>query len=368
MLPDVSGNVFRNRYIMQELFGNNVDTVSEDVALKPEKKAAAAENNPFLSSLENASAEDFAGPAGAAAASVRKRKNSVSNVLSTLFGILCFCVFVYCAFRLSVIFKGYKTSDDLYGFMADEYRRAMRGDDDFSLGKLTRENGLPALKTYAEVLENGADSYDEDEKSEKKTASESFMRTLGLLEKWRAMNSDLYGYIEIPEEPVSRISFPIMQCGDNDYYLYHSTERKYLTAGSIFADFRNTGKVEDNRNLVVYGHNLSNQGMFHFLVNYIYSEEFFNNKDIIVSTFDGIYTFEVFSAYETISTHDYIKVYFRDDEDFIDWCVREERYSKWHKEDVVFDKDSVIVTLSTCINGTANGRIAIHGVLKKVER
>ena len=333
-----------------------------------EKSVAVNEDNTFLDSLIHATAEDFTGGRVKSSAFTKKKiKKYISNLISTLFGLVCFCTFIYCIIRISLIYNGYRTSDDLYGSMADEYRSAISGGESFGLDVLSGESRQTAMKTYAEVLAYGADEYTEEKQSEKKQVSETFMKTLGLLEKWRAVNPDVYGYIEIPDKTKTRISFPIMQGSDNDYYLTHSMEKKYLTAGAIFADFRNYDTVENNRNLIVYGHNLSNGGMFHYLVNYIASEDYFQSHDIIVSTFDGIYTFSVFSVYETNSKGDYVKMYFSSDAEFVEWCLKEESQSKWHKESISFDGDSVILTLSTCINGTTNGRYAVHGLLVKIE-
>jgi sortase B len=220
------------------------------------------------------------------------------------------------------------------------------------------------MRSYSESAENGAEPYRPAAATyQQRTGSLRFQQILVFLENLRSQNSDTYGYIYIDG---TKINFPVVQTTDNSYYLHYSFERQNLKSGTIFADYRNSRTIERNRNLVLYGHNLSNGGMFHHVVDMLKEENFYG-KTIQLTTFDGIYTFTPFSIYRTVDTGEYYRVYFAGDEDFLDWLAEEEARSLFHVEGLSFSSDSVVLTLSTCISGTTNGRYALHGLLTEVE-
>jgi len=165
----------------------------------------------------------------------------------------------------------------------------------------------------------------------------------------------------------TRVDYPLVQSDDNDYYLYHSFTGDALKAGAIFVDFRNSRTLLYNRNTVIYGHNMESGAMFHSLINYK-DESFFRSKQIVISTFDGIYTFEVFSFYETKADIDYFRTWFQNDDDFVNFCTEEEKNSMYHKDGITFDGNSVIITLSTCITGVTDGRYCLHAILVDIEK
>ena len=154
-----------------------------------------------------------------------------------------------------------------------------------------------------------------------------------------------------------------MQTDDNDYYLNHSYTGSMLGAGAIFADFTCEPKLMHNRNLVVYGHHMSNSSMFHQLDNFLKESFFMNNGKIVVYTLDGMYTYQIFSIYETDKYYPYITTYFASDEKFIEFAETAEKSSIYRKEDVVFNAESKILTLSTCNNRFSDGRLAVHAVM-----
>ncbi|MCI6855307.1 MAG: class B sortase [Firmicutes bacterium] len=72
------------------------------------------------------------------------------------------------------------------------------------------------------------------------------------------VNNDVIGWIYIEG---TDISYPLLCGRDNQQYLFQSYEKKYLTAGSIFIDYRCSRDFTDSR-MVVYGHNMHNGSMF----------------------------------------------------------------------------------------------------------
>ena len=112
-----------------------------------------------------------------------------------------------------------------------------------------------------------------------------------------------------------------------------------------------------------------NGSMFCDATKYIERDFFMNTEhDIEITTFDGHYTFRVFSAYPTDKYDRYFRTYFASDEEFVNFCYEREAKSLHHRDDISFSKDDIIITLSTCILGNEDGRYAIHAKLIKVER
>ncbi len=83
--------------------------------------------------------------------------------------------------------------------------------------------------------------------------------------RWiREVNEDVVGWIYIPD---TNVNFPVLQGKSNKQYLFQSYKKEYLTAGSIFIDYRCKADFTD-RNTVIYGHNMHNGSMFGKLKKY----------------------------------------------------------------------------------------------------
>lgn len=176
----------------------------------------------------------------------------------------------------------------------------------------------------------------------------------------KAQYPDLYGWIVLPG---TNINYPIMQSTDNEYYLTHSYANTYLSAGSIFADFRCEKNVTDNYNLILYGHHMANRTMFAAIDKYLVESFFRNNNKIYIYTLDGMYTYEVFSVYATNKYYPYIRTYFSTPSQFVSFANEIKGNSVYSYEGLTFDGDDRILTLSTCTNRTGDGRLAVHAVL-----
>ena len=77
-------------------------------------------------------------------------------------------------------------------------------------------------------------------------------------------NNDIIGWIYCPDTP---INYPVVKGKDNNQYLRADLKGKYLVSGTIFADYRNN-EVGEDKNYIVYGHNMKNSTMFGTLVKY----------------------------------------------------------------------------------------------------
>ncbi|MCQ2353782.1 MAG: class B sortase [Clostridia bacterium] len=360
--PDPEKNNSSNGITMKD-FAEKDETNDDGVDDKMKNEVDFSKVNDFLESLDNLTPDQVA----ADAAGEKKKKSRIASfgIVRILIILLCFGVFGYCAYQLVDIGINYKLSDDLYDDIADKYREAMRATDEGG----ERVLRLPAvgidkpMKNYADVLATGAEIYVSPEHDIEHVVTMRFQRFLVYLEDLRQENPDTYGYIDIAG---TKISYPVVQGTDNEYYLRHAFNGSYLKAGAVFADHRNSRWIECNRNTVFYGHNLQNGSMFHQLEEYL-NEDFFMSTPVEVSTYDGIYTFEVFSVYRTKMDYQYFETDFSSDEEFLEFCKEAEKNSLFHKEGITFEADDKLLTLSTCITGDSSGRYAIHAKLVKVE-
>ena len=192
------------------------------------------------------------------------------------------------------------------------------------------------------------------------TDEEIYARYRAKLGVFKAAYPNFFAWIQIDG---TNIDYIVMQSRDNDYYLNHDYTGNYSKGGSIFADYRCSKTITDNRNLIFYGHHMSNSTMFHMLDRYTEKSFFEKNRYIIVHTPEASYKYEIFAAYQTTADYPYIKTTFDNDASFVDFAEEMRDNSIWKRDGITFDKDSKLLTLSTCTNISSNGRIAVQAVL-----
>ena len=152
----------------------------------------------------------------------------------------------------------------------------------------------------------------------------------------KSINKDIIAWIEIEN---TQIDYPILK--DKDvYYLKHTFDNKYNSQGSIFTT--NSYPFED-KETIVYGHNMKNGSMFSDLGKYL-------NKDFLNSHFNfKIYTptcnyeariFSVYSIGVETESNNIKSLNFED---------RIEYYKKASEYNIETDSNiKKIVKLSTC--------------------
>ena len=72
------------------------------------------------------------------------------------------------------------------------------------------------------------------------------------------INPDIVGWLYIPG---ADISYPVVQAGDNDYYLDRMFDGTRNSAGSIFLDAYCASDFSD-RHSIIYGHHMRDLSMF----------------------------------------------------------------------------------------------------------
>lgn len=114
-------------------------------------------------------------------------------------------------------------------------------------------------------------------------------------ETLQEVNKDVIAWIYIED---ADISFPVLQGKTNKQYLFQSYKKEYLTAGSIFIDYR-CGRNFEDKNTVLYGHNMHNGSMFGSLKKYKQDEYKNDHPYIYILTPDGEWSkYEVIAFYQ----------------------------------------------------------------------
>ena len=181
------------------------------------------------------------------------------------------------------------------------------------------------------------------------------------LNELKNKNQDTVGWINVSG---TNINYPFVQTNDNNYYLTHSFDKTYNSAGWIFLDYRNNKNIT-NKNSIIYGHDRYNNTMFGDLRN-ILTNGWLNNNDnhtIRLSLPNENSLWQVFSVYHIKTTTDYLEISFTDNEyqSFIDLITDRSNYNFDAKPTI---KDRII-TLSTCYHD--DERIVVHAKLIKRE-
>ncbi len=290
-------------------------------------------------------------------------KDNVFNIVRYALMLVCLAVFVVNGIKLIKNLVDYKRGSDIYGSISDNIFDSNLGGDS-AVKRLAKASVSPRLDDYYTSISDGAsDSGDAADDQPYNQKIEQMKANLSYL---KSINPDIYGYIHIDG---TRISFPIVQGQDNEYYLNHAYNDEYVVVGAIFADFEVDRDIEKNPNTVIYGHNMRDGNMFNN-VTLFYDEEVFNNTLIEIYTFDGLYTFKPFSIFETTQYHNYAQIDFETDEEFVAFCEHMQRCSVYDTG-MTFTPEDRIITLSTCTTDPATyftGRNALHAKLIKVEK
>ncbi len=177
-------------------------------------------------------------------------------------------------------------------------------------------------------------------------------------------NSDIYAWLYIPG---TNIDYPVCQSsnGDDNFYLDHNIYREYQFSGTIYSQTMNSRDFNDPVT-VLYGHNMLNGSMFASLHNFE-DEDFFNNYNTaFVFTKDKLLTYLIYSAYTYDDRHILNSFHTEFEDQFLDYLdstLNPRTYDGRVRKGVTLDKDSRILTLSTCTNGPSDTRYLVQGVL-----
>lgn len=269
----------------------------------------------------------------------RRKKKSLKkhwfDIVTTAIIVVALGVFLFSGYKLLSTWNEYNQGTSQYDALASRF---------------------PTLPTTdVKELENGetketAESGESAEAVETEESTEAApIDWVAFYQEMKALNPDYIGWIIIEG---TQINYPIVQASDNDYYLHRLFDGTENFSGTLFADYR----CEDSfgsGNTIIHGHNMKNGSMFAGLLKY--REEWFYNshKTFSVYTEEGEIVYEVFAIYATDPISTSYVVDFGSDEEYVNWMNAMYEQSTV-KPAVDLNADTRVLTLSTCVNNSAN--------------
>ncbi len=293
----------------------------------------------------------------------QKAKKGLGAFLSVR-GLLilgCLVTFAVCTVILVGRFIDYRRTDDIYKTLADEMFKEVSGEPSI-LSTAQKQIPEAALNDYATTLTLGVSVGDISENTAA-VGDIHFARIKAKLEQIRAVNEDILGWIRIEG---TEINYPFVVGEDNDYYLTHAYNGEYLRSGTIFADYRNSStSISDNKNTVLYGHNMANGAMFAVINTYKRNPELFDRL-IYIYSFDGVYVYEPYALLETVASFYYFQTDFSNGDEFEAYLSRMQEVAVM-KKDIELSARDKIISLSTCSGHSVTGRRCLQAKLIRID-
>ncbi len=177
------------------------------------------------------------------------------------------------------------------------------------------------------------------------------------LTEYKNINPDTVGWLKVNG---TNVDYPFTQTVDNDFYLTHSFDKSYNSAGWVFLDYRNDINNFD-KNTILYAHGRLDKTMFGSLMNVFEPSwyDYANNLVITLYTDTQSTTWQIFSTYHIPVTSDYTQIQFASDNEFLNFVDKIKNRST-HDFGTAINASDKILTLSTCYNNDGSKRLVIH--------
>lgn len=179
-------------------------------------------------------------------------------------------------------------------------------------------------------------------------------------------NNDLAGWLTIEG---MKIDYPVMQSGDDEYYLHHDFYGKDSKYGCLYV--KEQADLDTGTNFIIYGHNMKDGSMFGDLDLYL-KESFYKEHSTV--SFDTLYeerTYEIIAVFcsQVYNADDDVFKYYQ----FYEADTQEEFEDFYNniKELSLYDTGveakagDTFLTLSTCAYHVQDGRLVV--VAKRVQ-
>ena len=180
-------------------------------------------------------------------------------------------------------------------------------------------------------------------------------------EELKQTNSDTIAWIKVNG---TNIEYPIVKTTNNDYYMTHTFDKSYNSAGWVFMDYENRFDGTDN-NMVIYAHNRKDGTLFGTLKN-ILTEEWQSNEENFTIPFiteNEKAEYQVFSVYRIENEDYYITTNFGTNNEYQKFIDKIKSRSIKDFETDITTEDSIL-TLSTCADNNKY-RVVLHA--KKIK-
>ena len=221
--------------------------------------------------------------------------------------------------------------------------------------KIQKEKLKPFMPDFT-LLELPEDSNSEEENS----AKIPFEAEEKLKEQTQELCTNIdnsIGWINVPE---TKINYPVMYSGDNEFYLHRAVDGSYLRVGSIFLDYRCnsyfTGKIN-----VLYGHNMSDGSMFADVMKFIDSSYFDSHNYGWLSTPNAVYKIDFFSLSQPENYDDFYDV-----NSNVNLWLYDLRANSFIWRNIGISEDDQFISLSTCTGSEGSSRTVLTGRILEV--
>ena len=211
-----------------------------------------------------------------------------------------------------------------------------------------------ARQTYEEMQQQNSEKRQTDmQESKEQSKTKEKKKKLDIpvdFETLQKENPDIYAWITIPG---TDIDYPVVQDStDNTYYLNHAADTSLSDSGAIYSEKENAKDFDDYLT-VLYGHNMK------------------DHKDLTIYTPDSILKYRIFAAYLTDNRH--VLMYYNQGKDeesretYLKDILEQRNMNASIDTKAKVDKDSKILTLSTCHAAGKNYRYLVQAYLVKEE-
>ena len=182
-----------------------------------------------------------------------------------------------------------------------------------------------------------------------------------LIDSAQSLNSaypNAIGWLYIPN---TRISYPVMQGEDNEYYLHHDFDGIRLKAGSVFLDCRCENRFMNPVN-ILYGHNMKNGSMFAQVTSYTTDSFFEAHRYGWLSTPETVYRLDFFAC-SIVRSDDRL---YNGDSPISEWMPH--IYDRAVvSRGMSYSGNDRFISLSTCSYEFENARTVLTGILVNTE-
>ena len=177
-------------------------------------------------------------------------------------------------------------------------------------------------------------------------------------------NSDFMGWVTIEGTPVDN---PVYLTDNNDFYINYNQKKEKSAYGALFFECTNTiTKLEIDKNLIIYGHQMKNGSMFGTLKKYKSLDYYKEHPTVNLTTIYSEGTYKIFSVFllnaDAKDDNNYMfpvtQRHFAGEDDFSDWTAEAHQRSIIDTGvDVEYGDD--ILTLITCSSDFKNARFVV---------
>lgn len=193
-------------------------------------------------------------------------------------------------------------------------------------------------------------------------------------EELRKINPDIKAWVQISG---TMLNDAVVQGTDNEYYLNHDFYGNESISGTVFSTYRNDWNDPNDKNKILFGHNMENGYFFAYVMHYVpddkYSEPlsfYKTHPTVLMSTPEGgSATYKIFAGIlantepQFGEVFDYIsKTRFDGVDDFNNYIL-EIMDRSWFFTDVDLQYGDDLLTLSTCYWPLGRGVVDTRWVL-----